>query len=231
MLQYFQTTTLILLWCVLISCAWGVVFYLMSGYFKGFGSFSWSVRGDKEVGAGLGFFYIVPTLLLAPLLIYMTHNIFELTVIFPVASLASFRDILLSSSVPAVVLAIATGLLVRISRNIMMLKQVFYPASFVKLSIALGLSPERQLFKLVYTKSLVDAWVSSLPWIFGELLIIEALFNAPGLGLDIWHQAKMRNLEGFFSSIIWLMGIYFIFFGVSFFLSKKIGHRLEGYSL
>ena len=38
----------------------------------------------------------------------------------------------------------------------------------------------------------------------GELIVVETVFNAPGLGLDAWHLARTRDLEGLATTIGWL---------------------------
>ena len=132
---------------------------------------------------------------------------------------------------PAVVLCFATGLFYKIYFEVSYLKIKALESNFGKFTKALGLSPKRVLFRLVVFKALIDAWTTSLPWIFGEILVVEALFNAPGLGLDIWHMARMRDLSGFIEGVSWLLAIYFVLRVVSFYLSKTLGRRLDGYNL
>jgi ABC-type dipeptide/oligopeptide/nickel transport system permease component len=206
------------MWSVLLSIVWALFVYYLPVKVN---------SADKQKS---GKQFILPTLLFAPLLLFLCHKFFGLNLIFPVATLSSFDVILSSTIVPAFVLCIATGLFYNIATDVRRLKAHFYEASFSKLTVALGLSLEKRLMKLVVSKAMIDSWVTSLPWVFGEILIIEALFNAPGLGLDIWHMARMRNLEGFLEGIFWLLLIYFVISGVATIFSQRLGKRLEGYS-
>lgn len=217
MFKYFQTTTMILIWSVLLSVAWALFVYILP-----------QKREDVEESKARQF--IMPTLMFAPLLLFLFHKFLDVNLIFPVATLSSLSKIAMSSFMPAIVLCIATGLFYNIAIDVNRLKRRFREASFSKLTMALGLNLEKRLCKLVVSKSLIDSWVSSLPWIFGEILIIEALFNAPGLGLDIWHMARMRDLEGFLVGVFWLLSIYFAISFVASRFSKKLGEKLEGYN-
>jgi ABC-type dipeptide/oligopeptide/nickel transport system permease component len=101
---------------------------------------------------------------------------------------------------------------------------------FVALTLAKGGTESMALRKLVILKSLAEGWSQCLPWLFGELIIVEAMFNAPGLGLDTWNMAKMRNMEGLFQSLLWLGGIYLLSFWLTVRWNRWIGNRLEGYA-
>ena len=208
---------MILLWAAFFSLIWAVFIYLLPTKKAGLASYS-----EQN--------FIIPTLLFAPFLVYFFHAFFDLNLIFPVAILSSPEKIAVSSLVPSGVLCVASGLIFNITIDVRRLKLKFRESIFSKLTLALGLSVEKRLFKLVVLKALIDSWVTSLPWIFGELLIIEALFNAPGLGLDIWHMARMRDIHGFLQGIVWLLGSYFTLSSIAWICSRKLGRKLEGYN-
>lgn len=217
MFQYFQTTTMILFWTITISVVWGLLVYFLP--FK--------VKAQRSLKSNQ---FILPTLLFAPILIVIFYDAMQINLIFPVAITASTEKIFFSSFVPAIVLSIATGLLYNIASQIKVLKSRFLEANFSKLTVALGLDPNKRLLKLIVSKSLLDSWISALPWIFGELIIVEALFNAHGLGLDLWHMARMRDFGGFIEGVIWLLGIYAVISLMTSHLSKGLGRKLEGYN-
>jgi ABC-type dipeptide/oligopeptide/nickel transport system permease component len=217
MFQYFQTTTMILFWAVLISVLWsGIVYFL-----------PFKPNNARKPKAGQ---FILPTLLFAPMLIVIFYDVMDVNLIFPVALTASTKTIFFASIVPAAVLCVATGLLYNIASQINSLKARFFESNFSKLTVALGLSPKKRLLKLIVSKALLDSWVGALPWVFGELIIVEALFNAHGLGLDLWHMARMRDMVGFAEGVIWLLGIYTVIALITSSLSRGLGRKLEGYS-
>ena len=218
MLQYFQTTTMILAWSIGLSFCWAVAVFLLPARFS---------PRKKTINRQI----ILPTLLFAPIVLFLFHKYLNINLIFPVVSISNIESILLATLAPSVVLCFATGLFFSITLEVRTLKETFYASNFATFYKALGLSLKRKMFKLILSKSMIDCWKVSLPWIFGEIIIVEALFNAHGLGLEIWHAARMRDLENFSVNIAWLMTMYVVLGAVASFLSKRMGERLSDYGV
>lgn len=218
MLLYMQTTTLILLMCGVFAVfeAIGLYFYFSSR------------SGRSQVLQKPG--TIVPTLVVAPVLIFGFYKLFAINLLFPVHYLASWDVILLSAVVPALVLVVASGLGKSVWLNIAIEYEVWVNKTFFLVSKSYGISKHRSLGRLVVIKSIGQALAQSLPWLFGELIVVEAIFNAPGLALDAWHKARMRDIPALIENIVWLVGIYLVFIFAISYLSRWVGRKLESYS-
>jgi len=216
MLKYFQTTTIILLFCFLFSILWSIISY-------------WCASRELSIRYLFRFIPNLPSLVVAPLLIFFGMSVFGLNLIYPPHFVASIPSIILHAIAPALVLLFASGLFYGINQAMTEEYSAWSSKNFVKLAIASGVSRDRILFKLTVTKVLLESWCKSLPWVIGDLIILESIFNAPGLGLDAWHLAKSRDLVGMMQVIIWLVALYFVISFVTSSLNKKLGRKLEGY--
>jgi len=217
-IKYFQTTTLILTICLLVSVGWTLFCFFMAA------------RRHKTCKTKSARpFVIVPALVLGPLALVAAFRGFGINLLFPVHLLSDLSHVMIAAIVPALVLCLASGLLVAISRAVRFEYEFWNTKSFTTMMRATGLSPDRYLVRLVSLKSLAHSWSQCLPWLFGELIVVESVFNAPGLGLDAWHLARMRDFEGLLFSVAGLFVLYGICVVLSASVTRWIGRRLESY--
>ena len=217
MLKHFETTSLILLWCV--------VFSLAIGFFR------WKmINLEKPPRAASRFALpIVPALVLGPLAILLAWRVFDVNLIYPVHLLSELSDLSHFALVPALVLILASGLAVHLWRKIGLETQRWQSARFLLLAKSVGKNPRDQLRPLVLRKSFLESWSAALPWLFGELMVVEAVFNAPGVGLDVWHRARTRDVEGFVLALISLVAMYVLLSMLLRWLHLRLGRKLEGW--
>ncbi len=172
---------------------------------------------------------IVPALVTGPLLILGAWRLFQVNLIYPVHLLSHIAELFRFAVVPSIVLIFASGLGIHLWRKIEIESARWQSARFVLLAKAVGKNPRSQVRLLVLRKSLLESWSAALPWLFGELMIVEAVFNAPGLGLEVWHRARTRDADGFVMSLLSLVAIYLL---LSFSLrwsQRRLGQKLEGW--
>ena len=219
MLKYFQTTTLILLWCAVLSLALASATYW-------FTAFRHERRGRGRASTtGL----IMPALVVAPLALAAAFRLIGVNLLFPVHFFADFWSLAGAAFAPAAVLILSSGLAGSLWRQIHREYAHWRAKTFALMATAIGKKPETALRRLVLAKALASAWTQSLPWLFGELIIVEAVFNAPGLGLDAWHLARVRDLPGLGETILWLAALYGTAVLVTGVINRWLGVRLSSY--
>ncbi len=218
MFKYFQTTTLILLWCLLISLLWSFAVYY------------WESRRKSAPKEGVPGKVLLPALVLAPACLTLGFRFFGLNLLFPLHFFASLPRIAAAALVPALVLLLASGLMGNIARSIRFEYAHWSQKVFATVAKSLGGSIPSSIKRLVLLKAISQAWSQSLPWMFGELIVVEAIFNAPGLGLDAWHLAQVRDASGLTQAILWLVGLYGFCVFLTALISNWIGKKLEGYA-
>jgi ABC-type dipeptide/oligopeptide/nickel transport system permease component len=172
---------------------------------------------------------IVPSLVLGALAISLSYKFFGINLIFPLHLFASTNDLILKSFVPALILVVASGLAQHLSYNIRQEYVVWHNKNFVLVSKSLGLNPSKTLRSIVLVKSITESWTQCLPWLFGELIVIECIFNAPGLGFDAWTMAKTRDFAGLFNACLWLTALYALCVLANYIINKWNGKKLESY--
>jgi ABC-type dipeptide/oligopeptide/nickel transport system permease component len=233
--KYFETTALILLWSFFFSLIWTLIVYSWTSRAivksKGF----FQIAQEKRIFQGQGHSWkslsiISPALLVAPLVLIFSHDLLGLNLLFPVHLTADFYQLLLAAMAPALVLLLACGLLGQITRQIPASYAEWSRKTFVTMTKSYGGTPRRALRRIVVGEVLSRAWSQSLPWFFGELIVVECVFNAPGLGLDAWHEARVRHWVGLFEALLWLASLYGAAVVVSALFTKWLGKRLESYS-
>lgn len=219
MIQYFQTTTLILGVVLFSSIVWTLLLYelcLTEGRLR-----------PKSSSSPLQVF--IPALVLSVLAVTLAYQIFGVNLIFPVHLNASFFDILSAACIPGMILGLASGLYFRLSDELVQEYARWCAKPFILFDLSLGKSSKKTLRRLVLLRALSQGWSACLPWLFSELVIVEALFNAQGLALDAWHMARTRDFAGFLSAIVWLMGLYFVLSLANWSINFWLGRRLESY--
>lgn len=234
MFKYFETTALILLWSFFFSVLWAGIVYFWTSRAIGKSNESYEVVHEKRLSQGrihpwksMG--VISPALLVAPLVLIFSHDLLGLNLIFPVHLTADFHQVLFAAMTPALVLLLACGILGQVTRQIPATYAEWSRKTFVTMTKSYGGTPRNALRRIVSGQVLSRAWSQCLPWFFGELIVVECVFNAPGLGLDAWHQARLRDWVGLFEALVWLASLYGVAVVVSALFSKWLGKRLESY--
>lgn len=224
MLKYLATTTLILLWCLALSLGWAALVYAVvgrDGRARGAESGGRAARGSY---AGL----IVPALVAAPLAVVLGFRL-GVSLLYPVVLFADAGALVRAALPPALVLVLASGLGGSLARQVARETRHWRAKPFALSALATGQSPARLLRRLVLVKALAGAWSRCLPWLFGELVVVEAVFNAPGLGLDAWHAARVQDLAGLAVTVAQLAALYAVCVGAAALTQRRLGRRLESY--
>ncbi len=183
---------------------------------------------DRWSLVGLGIFTL-PTLVLGPLVLVMAHRWLGINLLYPVQLLASADSLIIKAFVPSLILLLASGLAFRIRANLHREFALWSSRPFANAARAFGFDAKERLRGLVIKKSLLEAWSESMPWLLGELFVVECVFNAPGLGLDLWHNARTRMLDGMLMDIL---GLALIYLGMGILLilnSRSLGRKLSTY--
>jgi len=218
-MDYLETTIIILLLLLIFSIFSNILSYVFVSFRKKESLCSFSSKSPL----------LFPTLIIGPISLVIGFQIFKINLIFPVHFFVGRMELIKSSIIPSLILLVSSGLLTMTYQTVSR-EYFFWKSKPFSLAIeSLGRSPRKELFSLVFLKSLTESWSYSLPWIFGELIIVEAVFNAPGLGYNAWNLAKQRDFYGLIFILIYLSIIYFLFFGASFLLNRWLGKRLESY--
>jgi len=182
--------------------------------------------GDRLFGRGV---VLVPAVMLVPLLIWFSYLAFKTVLIFPPGLMASAADLNLHAIAPALVLLVSAGF-VGSARRVMASEIRFWAGRpFVRLSLALGKDPHAELRRLIVARSFSEIWSATLPWFFGELIVVEALFNAPGLGTSLWEAARRLDHTEAAKGLLVIFAIFFFTNEVNRRLSRWVGVRLESY--
>ena len=221
MIKYAETTTLILLWCFLLSVGWAWLVYGLQAYFR---------RGPLVTRTQLAGTAILPALVVGPLVLVAAFRLAGINLLYPVHFFATLPALAGAALVPSLVLLVASGMAATVRRNVIEEYELWSAKTFALVVLAVGRSPHHVLRRLVMTKALAQAWSQCLPWAFGELIIIETVFNAPGLGLDAWHLARVHDLAGLGEIVAWLAALYLLCVGLTVAVNRWLGRRLESYA-
>lgn len=173
--------------------------------------------------------FIVPTLALAPITIFSAWAAARINLIFPVFEFTGIAEIALASIAPALLLFIGSGLLGRIITVSRSEWSFWSEKPFVRVDRAFGKNTRSRLAPMIGSRILLQSASDCLPLVFSELIIIESLFNAPGLGFWSWEYAKTRDMESAAKSIA---AIFFVYGAINltiYFANKSLGKKLTGY--
>ena len=173
--------------------------------------------------------FIVPALALAPLAIFSAWAAARINLIFPVFEFSGLSDIAIASIAPALLLFIGSGLLGRIITLSRSEWSFWSEKPFVRVDRAFGKNIRSRLAPMVASRILLQSTSDCLPMVFSELIIIESIFNAPGLGFWSWEYAKTRDVESAAKSIAVLFFIYGLINLTIYFANKNLGKKLTGY--
>ena len=173
--------------------------------------------------------FIVPSLALAPLAIFGAWATARINLIFPVFEFTGLAEIVLASISPALLLFIGSGLLWRIVALNRSEWSFWYAKPFVRVERAFGKNIRRRLAPMIGMRILLQSASDCLPLVFSELIIIESIFNAPGLGFWSWEYAKTRDIEAAGKSVAALFIVYGLINLTIYFANKSLGKKLTGY--
>ena len=105
----------------------------------------------------------------------------------------------------------------------------WHSMDFLRTADAYSKSRSMQLIPIVLPKSFLEALNRNLVWIFAELIVIEALLNAPGLAYKLWQYTKNQQIVSFLQTGFFLIAIFIVINFTSILFQKRLGKRLAGY--
>ena len=213
---YFLSSGFILLWLILMSLIWLEL------------SLHWplSRMPTDQVQTRTP---QLPILLMAPMVMVLFQKAFNVSIIYPIVLNSSLLQLWILAAIPAALLLYASGLLASI-HDISAQERIYWSRQcFNRTAQAIGLNQARRFNQLIRMRTLTQAWERCLPWMFGELLLVECLLNAPGMGLQIWRLARQREFDSLWPLMLQLIGVYIVLFLVIDRLKSWLGAKLEGY--
>lgn len=222
MLDNLPATLLILGWCLLISAMLVVVAYYAT---------AWRYeQRPRQAASGLRGMALMPALILAPLAVAVSFSLWRINLIYPVQLLSSPGRLAVAAIPPAIILVLASGLSQTLIKTLEERYGLWRNRPFAKVALAYGKGPQQALRKVVIFEAFITAWSGSLPWIFSELIVVEAVFNAPGLGLATWQAARERDFDALATALTAMTLGYGILASVSAYFHRRLGRRLESYA-
>jgi ABC-type dipeptide/oligopeptide/nickel transport system permease component len=171
----------------------------------------------------------LPTLPVAAMLMVAAYQGLGLDVIFPVHLLSQPGDLVWRAILPAGLLLLASGFYQTFFKTFVEESRFWAGQPFLKTLEACGIPGHGQVQRVVLWRSLSLAWAQALPWLFAELMIVEKLFNAPGLGLDLWTQATRRDFSGLSVTLTYLIALFMLAHLSQRRLNRWLGEKLAGY--
>jgi ABC-type dipeptide/oligopeptide/nickel transport system permease component len=171
----------------------------------------------------------MPALVVAPLALLGAFRMLSVNLLFPVALFSTTSELIAAACAPALVLFVASGLARGLAREISREYAYWRRQPCAYTALACGQPVAAALRRLVIWKSVTAAWAESLPWLYGELVVVEAVFNAPGLGLGAWHMARMRDAAGLGECVGLLVAFYGLMVVLAAVVNQRLGRRLASY--
>ena len=171
----------------------------------------------------------LPALILGPMALILAQGLLAANLVFPVSfGLEPWRAFLWLAA-PSIVLFFSSGLMTSLCYFYSTSRREWLSKPCAQFYEALGISAFRRLAPLILALSWVKAWARSIPWIFGELIIIESLFNAQGVAYQLWRGAREHQPQLVLQSLLILLLIYFVFQQMNSSLGAWLGKRLQSY--
>ncbi|MEZ4740952.1 MAG: hypothetical protein R3B45_00640 [Bdellovibrionota bacterium] len=184
---------------------------------------------DRRGSSFASSFVAVPALVVSAILLVFFYKNFGINLLFPLHFFASKVQLIAIAFIPALVLTFSCGLLFGLVQSIKFEYAYWLSKPFAIVMLATGQNINFKLRRLILLKSLSQTWNQCLPWLFGELIVVESVFNAPGLGLDAWHLAKVRDFVALLEVIFWLVLLYIFCRLIAHTISSRVGLKLTGY--
>lgn len=219
--EHLPTTLTILCWCSLISLVIVAIAYQVA--------ISRRMHTRNHKNTNLAGIALLPALVIAPLAVALAFDWFHLDLIFPVEMLSTRLRLTLAALAPSVVLVLASGLAPTLVRTVNDRFHHWMNQPFARVALAYGQLPQKALRRVVVFEALAAAWTASLPWIFSELIIVEAIFNAPGLGLAAWQAARQQETAALIQALFGLCCSYGALAIISRIFNRRLGRLLESY--
>ncbi len=214
-MTHLLTSGFILLWLAGFSLLWAEV------------ALRW--RQPPHEGA-VDSFLPLPVMLFAPMVIYLAQNYFHIPVIYPVVMTSSVMQLLIFAILPGLLLLYGSGLAHALRSTLYLERSYWSQQDFNRTAQSIGLPQARRLPFLIRLRSLAMAYERCLPWLFGELILLECLLNAPGLGLQIWRLARQQEFTGLWLAMSQLLILYVALYLMIYLVKQWIGEKLDGYA-
>jgi ABC-type dipeptide/oligopeptide/nickel transport system permease component len=220
---HIMTTGYILTWAFLLSVIWCIgVFYIRRNRLRQSPFF---LRGDS----GKAFYLPLPVLIVAPPLIWGIHFLFDFSVIYPPVMLLDGSELFLRAFPCAAVLLLGSGLISTIYYTADHELAFWLEKDFIKHRDAMGLNSHKVLRWIVCRRLFLNSWAACLPWFFSELILVEVLFAAPGMGLELWNAMKFQEYSRAWEVALCLLGIYLVMYGANHQAQTSLGKKMRGY--
>jgi len=172
---------------------------------------------------------LIPPIMLVPVLIWGAYGGLGVSLIFGPRLISTPVTTGLHAALPAGVLLIGAGFVTAAKGMIEHEIRFWASKPFVLLSQSLGKDLKAELRMLVMVRSFTDLWAKVLPWFFGELVVVEALLNVPGLGLTLWEAARRLDHGTVAASLGAIVALFFVTLTANRSLSHWLSQRLESY--
>lgn len=220
MFKYFWTSGVILILSLMMSMAYAYI------CFKLYTRPGTPNNPSQSVSNSRG---MLPSILLLPMLIWCAYHLLSINLFFPIDSQDNLGRVFIAAIVPATVLLVTTGLASQIKQLVKAEYEHWSKQVFCQVIQATGRSFQKNVRFLIINRSLGQSWSQCLPWVFSELIIIEIIFGAPGLGLEAWHLAKVRDFSGLATNLITFTVLYLTCHILVFQWQGWVGKKLESY--
>lgn len=173
---------------------------------------------------------MIPAIILVPLLNMLFLFIFKSSFLFPSLLTANFMDLFIAALIPSFVLLVSGGLWFQL--YVASIKGIdrLTTMPFYIFGKSLGLTPRRIVFRPLMLDVFFSTWLRCLPWLFCEIVVVEALFNVPGVGSLIWRAFLERNVALGSLALLIFISFYLCLSFVVKVIVIQVGRKFESYS-
>jgi len=168
-----------------------------------------------------------PTLIFSLCVLMLFKKIFGYFFVFPLFFEMSKAEIFLRTFIPSFVLFGSSGLYHTIIARVRMDKISIARSYYARLAVVYGLSIWI-LYRPWLFKNLIDSWKQTLPWLLTEMIVLEAVFNIPGLGFFLWNSILLQKWNLTLQYTLSIFVLYFPLFFFQIYWQRKIQKRLWG---
>jgi ABC-type dipeptide/oligopeptide/nickel transport system permease component len=171
----------------------------------------------------------LPSLLLAPVFLVACYQLFGVSLIYPVQMLAEGSHLIFYLLAPALLLILSSGLALDLVRMTISEIDHWSNPGFLRTARSFGKSRRRHLFWIVVPQVFLLCLDRAVVWLFAELMIIEAVFNVPGLAHLLWRYTINGQVSDFLLAAAGLLGFFAWLTLVARRMQRTMGLRLSGY--
>ena len=172
---------------------------------------------------------ILPGVLLTPILIICVFRFFGVYLVFPIEIDNDYTLYVFYTFIPSLVLIVSSGVMTSVCNIMRESLRRWGKSSFVLSARSHGFSNKTALMPLVLSRSYWNGWSSCFPWFLCELTVIEFLFNAPGIGTQLWTSMKEWDMSAIQYNCGILFIIYCLFSVIFQYQQLKLSKCLNGY--